>query len=302
MNITHFPLLSKIRHRIFDMLLYFYYLFHELFSDVIYVQYSVASRKLSNMNFNYGDDINKVVIGYLSGKKVVPYKYSIMGRLKKSETYLCIGSIITFYNLNGKTIWGAGIISSKRLLKGMPKQVLAVRGPLTRSVLLKNGCPCPEIYGDPALLLPMIYDPNINKTYKIGVIAHLYDRNNIYIKKMLNEHPEEMLFIDIVNYGNWKSFIDKILSCDLILSSSLHGLIVSDAYHVPNCRCEFGFHADDNGFKFKDYFLSVGRNYTKPYKIDGNCNMDDLLELKHIWNEPKLDISLLLSVCPFYKH
>lgn len=61
-------------------------------------------------------------------------------------------------------VWGAGIISENSLLKEKPSKVYAVRGPLTRQRLIKEGIDCPEIYGDPALLIPYYYRPKVTKS------------------------------------------------------------------------------------------------------------------------------------------
>lgn len=60
-------------------------------------------------------------------------------------------------------VWGAGIIDGTKKLRYKPKKVYAVRGPLTRKVLLAQGVKCPEIYGDPALLVAKYYQPKIEK-------------------------------------------------------------------------------------------------------------------------------------------
>ena len=65
---------------------------------------------------------------------------------------------------NKKTIiWGGGVIDNKSSLREKPLKVCAVRGPLTRQYLLEKGNKCPAIYGDPAMLIKYIYEPQVKK-------------------------------------------------------------------------------------------------------------------------------------------
>src|SRR5699024_7687362 len=50
--------------------------------------------------------------------------------------------------------------------------------------------------------------------------------------------------------------VKQICSCEYILSTSLHGLIVAHAYSIPALWLKKGY-IDTDGFKFKDYFSSV---------------------------------------------
>lgn len=53
--------------------------------------------------------------------------------------------------------------------------IRAVRGTLTREVFLKLGHKCPEIYGDPGVLMPSVYQSkNIEKTYNYMVIPPIH--------------------------------------------------------------------------------------------------------------------------------
>ena len=93
--------------------------------------------------------------------------------------YGCIGSLIDMGLFNSHTIiWGAGTIAGTAKLHYKPLKVCAVRGKLTRKYLLEQGIDCPEIYGDPALLLPKIYQPKVEKQYKLGIIPHYVDQEN----------------------------------------------------------------------------------------------------------------------------
>lgn len=214
---------------------------------------------------NIGDDINYILIPLIFNKYAVPYKYSIIGRwLLKKDNVLFIGSIITGLSTSKSIIIGSGL-SPDQTTKPMitPKRIECVRGPLTKQYLQNHDIQCPAVYGDPALVLPIFYNPERKKKYKIGFILHFLDRRP-HVLELLSKY-DNCIILDVCNYGNWKSFIDLLCSCELILSSSLHGLIFADTYNVPNVWTHFHFHV--NPFKYQDYFLSVGRLCDKPFNL-----------------------------------
>ena len=116
----------------------------------------------------------------------------------------------------------------------------------------------PEIYGDPALLLPKFYKPIIIEKLKnkIGVVPHKsnYDKyiNKIDTKKYYLINPTD----------KWRNVINYICSCKEIISSSLHGLICSDAYNIPNVWLD-EYKLSEGDFKFKDYFASQKKRLCK---------------------------------------
>lgn len=293
-------ILSAIKHRIIHVFLFVKYFFVEVFTKSIYVCYQALPYHLNLMNRNFGDDINMVIVSFLSKRHVVPYNYSIIARLLNRKKFMVIGSVITMNDLSNTIIWGSGVLSSKFSLCNLPVGVYAVRGPLSRDYLIERGIQCPEVYGDPALLLPEIYNPSPPKKYKIGIIAHYLDHRSEVLKKILENNSEDIVFLDVTNYGKWQNFIDTIKSCDCILSSSLHGLIVSDAYNVPNRWVEFDFKMDDSGFKFRDYFSSVGRNLEQAFVLRANMQIEELRSLCENYQSINFDKERLFNSCPFF--
>lgn len=197
------------------------------------------------------------------------------------------------------TIWGSGIIDENNTISYIPKEVLAVRGSLTRDVLLRNGIDCPAVFGDPALLLPLIYCPKIKcKLYKYGIIPHYIDFDLPHVQQFMKEHPD-ILFIKFKGYSNLKDVIDKILSCENIISSSLHGLIVSDAYGIPNIMVKFSNRIMGGEFKYKDYFSGVKRKYTVP--LDFTDRIDILKVNKELvdYSIPQINTKELLKSFPY---
>ena len=81
----------------------------------------------------------------------------------------------------------------------------------------------PEIYGDPALILPKFYKPVIIAKLKdkIGIIPH---KSNY--SKYINKIDTSKYYL-INPTDKWQNVINYICSCKAIISSSLHGLICS---------------------------------------------------------------------------
>ncbi|PRZ00813.1 polysaccharide pyruvyl transferase [Marinilabilia salmonicolor] len=244
---------------------------------------------------NFGDALNKILI-----KKISNFQIAFFNSIQNSniDNLLMIGSIIHLSN-NRSIIWGAGCISENHLPKEDPLCICAVRGPLTRKLLLKHNIDCPEIYGDPALLFPLVYSaPQIKKKYKIGVIPHYIDKDHKNIK--LLEQENDVLIIDIQTGGNFKTFVKQIHSCQYIISSSLHGLIISDAYNIPNAWISFGDKIVGNNFKFHDYFLSVKREEKEPISIVDNIDYSLIDEKLKKWRPISINLNLLLQAFPYH--
>lgn len=241
--------------------------------------------------YNFGDAINPLVIQNLSQKevtKVEPYLYN-------KQHYFVIGSILGRVNKNS-IVWGSGFISEEDMFKEKPFKIHAVRGPKTREKLLNVGVDCPEVYGDPALLLPKLYNPKIDKKYSLGIIAHYFDKDNNWLQNNINNSTIKIIDVSQQDpYG----FINDILSCEKIVSSSLHGIITADAYGIPAKWIKLSDKLHGGDFKFLDYFLSVKRKDTEAFVINSNTSLE---ELNLLFNETytiQIDLDELIQACPF---
>lgn len=217
---------------------------------------------------NWGDALNPVLIKMISGETPHNMNHTHLVDIVHNPVYLVVGSILEYADKNS-VVWGAGFISKDSKVVEPPKKIYAVRGPLTRELLIEQGIPCPGIYGDPALLLPRYYNPTIEKKYKMGFIPH-YAEWDSKIAQTYNNDPT-VLTIDITS-GIY-NVVNQILSCDRIESSALHGLIIADAYSIPSTWLHLSNKIIGGWFKFNDYFEA------KKY-----VNLDKLM-----------------SVCPFKK-
>lgn len=247
---------------------------------------------------NLGDELNYYLIRALTDKQV----FNLPDLLPlKIVNYSCIGSISEWRTNGCNIFWGTGTLYGKEKISPKPLKVYAVRGPLTRQFLLAQGIDCPEIYGDPALLLPRIYMPNKEKKYKMGIIPHIFDSGDPLIDKLLEEgNRQSMVVIKMGGYKDWHSVIDEICECEFIISSSLHGLILSDVYNIPNMWVEFSDKVTGNRFKFRDYYASVGRNVSiTPIRITLETKLDELFSYKKKWTPIIINLDKLIDACPF---
>lgn len=248
---------------------------------------------------NYGDLLGKYLVEKISNKKVVwvkPATFSLYNLI--FPIYVTIGSILTHVNKNC-VIWGSGIISSDYKIK--KAKFLAVRGPQTRQLLINQGHEVPEIYGDPAILLPLYYAPKIEKEYEIGIVPHY---NDFTIVRNHFKDLKNVLVIDLMT-NDIEGTTIQFLKCQKIISSSLHGIIVGHSYKIPAIWQPFSDKPFGDNIKFQDYFESVN---IKPYIPETGLPPNNKKELLLLFEKkPLLPDALvlkklrsnLMSVCPF---
>ena len=252
---------------------------------------------------NWGDDINYYFLREIIQRPVLVYNRISLANRLKLKNYLVIGSTIDMLCKKNTEVWGAGIIDQQKKLKVRPRKVHAVRGPLTRKKLLDNGVDCPEIYGDPALLISSYYRPKLKKKYIYGFIPHrsnleLIDK--ITVDNIELSQREDILVIDLSDYNNWKDIIDSICKCENILSASLHGLIMAEAYKIPNLWIEFGKPLIGGHFKFHDFFLSIDKDRISPYTIvDYELTSEGIRKELLSWEPGNINLQPLIDSAPF---
>lgn len=240
---------------------------------------------------NLGDIINPYVIEKMTG---IPPKYAPAG------VGMCaIGSVIKYAKEN-VPVWGSG---SPRLDAELnPKAIYhAVRGPHTRELVMKNGGTCPEVYGDPAWFLPVLHATPVERTHKTGLILHFtHEDSNLPVDEALRQIP-----IRRVGYEDIEDFLDEMRSCDRIVSSSLHGVIIAHAYGIPALwatvtESKQQIHGD--GIKFQDYFLSVGITEEQvPLDLSTLDVISDRTLPEEMFTLPKqkIDLEKLAKAAPF---
>jgi pyruvyltransferase len=252
---------------------------------------------------NFGDLLSPYLISKLTSLPVKPVPLRIASKqrsglsaFRKPEfSYFAIGSIIRRTN-SRSIVWGSGSFGTERKKDINPNtSFLAVRGPLTRNLIRIYGNECPEIYGDPALILPEVFYPKVARKYKIGVILRWSEA----------EWDNTEFDSDIKKINMRSSDIEgtlkEMLSCERIISSSLHGVVLADAYGIPSAWLGS---SSPKGleFKFYDYFLSVNK-IQKPQKINFSgkvINYRDLdNQIRFNDHNIEFDPTKLLEACPF---
>lgn len=244
---------------------------------------------------NWGDLVPFEIVKTLSrSKKLTKNQVYNIDNLSK-HTILSTGSVFR-YSHESSLVWGTGCID-EGVIGENPKKIYCVRGPLTRESLLERNIECPEIYGDPALLFPIFYNPLIPKTHKYGLIPHYIDYDDKDSREVIGILDQMGVKIINVCCGE-HNFINDLLSVERVLSASLHGLIMGDAYAIPNAKVKLSNNLIGGNFKFKDYFLSVKRENDLGFQLNKNVTFEDLSKLNYN-TEIDIDFQALLDSGPW---
>lgn len=213
-------------------------------------------------SINFGDELTKDIVERLFHKRA-----EVHNEIDTRFDMLGVGSLIHFFNdvIDYRTyVWGSGLIDDQ--IDSYNKNFIfkAVRGKQTRSKVDSKYRKIP--LGDPGLLSNLIYTNEVDKTEKIGVIPHLRDENSYFLNEIIKKRPDIFKVISVAQSP--EEVADAIKSCKLVLSSSLHGLIVSDSLGVPNAHLMLSdnlsspHHLRGGEYKFRDYYSGVNREYS----------------------------------------
>ncbi|MEP9400169.1 polysaccharide pyruvyl transferase family protein [Mesorhizobium sp. KR2-14] len=241
-----------------------------------------------NNEKNFGDLLGPWLVQKMTGKQVFWAE-------KDDPHYLVIGSILSRVSPSS-VLWGIGSFGSEGKgrveLANLP---LAVRGPLTRARLEMFKSKCPRVYGDPALFAPDYYSPKIDKTHEIGLVLRWSEH-----ERKEKFAVEGVKVIDLLT-DDIEGTIDAILSCKRIITTSLHGLILADAYGIPNAWL-IADTGSGKEHKFWDYLLSVGK-VREPKEMDlssPSLTIEGLINDLDYDDRPiALDLDPLRRACPF---
>lgn len=195
---------------------------------------------------------------------------------------LAVGSILSLAR-PGDTVWGIGV-NGKSLDKAYALSEIsfrAVRGPLTRAFVGRNGGQCPEIFGDPGLLVPQLWTEEelAGPTHEVTIVPNLNDL------RLYNLEDERIL----LPTAPLSECLSRIRHSRFVTGSSLHGIIVAEAFGIPARLITSGAEPE---FKYNDYYLGSGRSGFKSAR-----NVQEAIEMG---GEPPIDWdpSPLMSAFP----
>lgn len=205
--------------------------------------------KYFNGDVNAGDLASPYMLAAISGR---PVRHLHMAQDADEIHYMCVGS--TIRHADARTIvWGTGVMNPQYRLRAPPKIVIGVRGPLGSAALAAKGYGEFPAIGDGALSIPRFFSPAVEQKFAAGLIPHYVDLDDPFCDTFretggLVISPQQPL----------EPYLLSLLSCRVIASSSLHGLIFAHAYGLPAIWIELDDRVVGGGFKFQDHYAFMG--------------------------------------------
>ena len=203
------------------------------------------SRRFDQPARNFGDLLAPQIVSLMLQRAGLPPSTPPHRRL------LTVGSIM-HYARTGDVVWGTGrngkMVEAAHTFEAL--DVRAVRGPRTREWLLARGVRCPEVFGDPALLLPLLR-PDLTelsqqRRYRVTFVSHVDDPRQRVPRGVHVLSPR----------ADVETILRTLVRSELVIATSMHPVIVAEAFGVPARSI---VNRSEPEFKFSDYFLSTAR-------------------------------------------
>ena len=195
---------------------------------------------------NFGDALAPLLLNHFSDIEVE----------WDTISHSCIASIGSILE-HIPPLWDGYILGSGKLMEfsrlhlhTKTATILAIRGPLSA-----RGIPGSFALGDPGLLANELVGPQ-EKQWDLGIVPHWQDDQIVPRFLSIIKPPHTVKVIK--PSGDPLSVLRDIGACHRIVTSSLHGMIVADAFGIPRRMevCE-KMERDGGLFKFKDYSASI---------------------------------------------
>ena len=240
---------------------------------------------------NFGDDMNLDLASAVL--KIRREEVWSTTRRSFDGKVLAIGSTLT-HSMPNDMVFGTGLAVSSpdaapesRLWKRLTHtRIYSLRGPISARAIARFGLSSPKSYGDLGITASILIWPDLQyrkeATHDVCVIPHATDET------LKLESYERNLTVFSISPEFPKYLTERMLTCSRVISSSLHALMIAQAYNIP----AFWYSGPDSPKidKFLDYFLGVG--------IVGVTRYSSLEEALHLKSErvPVLDPAVMFNI------
>lgn len=199
---------------------------------------------------NFGDWLSPKICGALSGREII---HAPPNRCELVAIGSILGRLRHGWFARPTLVWGAGFIEERPALRSKHRYC-AVRGHRTAELL--KGVTV-DALGDPGLLADLLVPDHasIPKRHRVAVVGHYKDRDHAMVRAFVAATPGAVA-LDI--FTDPLELLRQLAASELVLSSSLHGLIAADALGVPNGWIEVSRTLRGGRFKFEDYYSVFG--------------------------------------------
>ena len=210
---------------------------------------------------NFGDYLSLLIVRSLSESHVCLADQHEKGKL------LAIGSILWSLQ-DHDVIWGSGAHHPNQIPHRRDVRCLAVRGPLTLQELKLSGVVTSDakpVFFDPAIITPLLFPSLKDKLTvqgRVSIIPHYSD-----IEAVKSWQRSSGTALNIINpFIHPLKVAEQIAQSEKVISSSLHGLILSDSLGIPSVPLSISGNKEP-ALKYEDYYQGSGRT-TPRFSID----------------------------------
>lgn len=224
---------------------------------------------------NFGDYLSFLIVRSISDLHVNLVDQHEKGKL------LAIGSILWSLQ-DHDVIWGSGAHHPNQIPYRRDVRCLAVRGPLTLQQLKLSGVvsgDCKPLFFDPAIITPLLFPylkekPTIKG--RVSIIPHFSD-----IEAVKSWQRSSGISLNVISpFSHPLKVAEKIAQSEIVISSSLHGLILSDSMGIPSVPLRIDGNKEPL-LKYEDYYEGSGRT-TPRFSTDiGEALQRDPIPFSH---------------------